>query len=1569
MKFNFKSVWGQFSSVKIFLICLAMLSASFDLKAQSENTLYNISSTTTSVTVTYKGRNACVGNNDFSVIHWYRNGTEVASETVWLQYNEWFDVSHTFTCTDLAPNSNVTIKVVADHYYCVWPYPGALNYTSTSSDYIQTLASYNPVSGVSATNNKYGDRVIVTWSVNEQFATHKYRVYKDGTQVSGDLGAGTSSFTHSGLTAGSSGNYTVRGLVNNSLVSAPSGDNGSAFNINLQATKNLTNKVMLTWSNFSGTNAPTGYYITRTDSTYAPTIENSTSIYATSTEDAATSLTPGYMYTYRIYELPLSNNIVGVAQGKILPNGVISGRVTTPTNIGVPSVQIVATLQGPNLPTDTTRTYTAVTNANGEYTINKIYYYNEATFTVQPVFAGRTFNPASRDVTLNLTTPANTVTNFTDMSSFTVSGTILQDGCPAEGVSMLLDGMDSGVLTDSNGVYNLTVSSGGSYQIKPQLGDHTFSPAIRTESITANTSGINFSDTTRYYLEGHFLASCNTYIGTAQLRIFTTDDAPACSSDTITTDLNGYFSIELPAREYKIDLLGFTSNNETLVPSAEVMAYFANESTINLTNIDSTTFHGDTMTYDFVFRRPAQLVVNNIDDIVTCSGEILPVLNQNVDYSIDIFAVETFSGNTCPAGDGTVIIMENISVDGVTFNYDTLQYMQGDTIHYILTPGTPNIIAPHKKSFDAVLFCPAAVDTVHYDAIVIGHNPRTQTFTTVTPQVPFHIIHNPPGDASYAYLEQNSSISNSFTTSFLQEGSVNAFITVHAGPDQTVSAGIGAEVETEIDVTIDATGTLGFGVSGLTTDASTITSTATQRFETSGSTDMIGGEGDLYIGGALNMLYALSDALLYDFNTCQLLDSVVLMMEPNGIQTTFIYTEKHINEVIIPELQYIVDYYNGLGETDTAAYYQNQLGVWQQVVTNNHSNIASAGTIENKTFSGGTLSEYSATTTRATSHSLEMSYYLDYGVAVELGATISGIGLNYGVAVQGRSTWGNVVSTDTETSTTVGYVLSDDDNGDSYSVDIANDSLYGTPVFRLVAGRSSCPWEDGSQHREGVQLLSDTYYQEAEENDQAVYVLQLSNTSESNESMTYDLIFDHTSNPNGAILTIGGSPVVGNTPYSYTIPAFSSAYATITASKGPSAMQYNNLKFTLQSQCDDQVSQDVYLNALFYKTYDLTVAQVGQGVTFPGTGINNYREGTSVYLYASPLAGYEFQKWIVGSDVYTDPSIAVSMTGNITATAYFVETMATQYNMSVSVTGNGTTVPPAGTHLVNAGSVVDLSANPAAQNAFVKWIVNGNEIYNPLTSIVIDSNTTVEAVFSETNVLTIQLASGQGTTTPAVGPNSINTGDVVHLFASPAQGFQFSKWIIGGVEFTTQSLDMTMIQDTLVQIFFDSSSVNQYELIVSNIGNGTTTPPQGIHYLNDGSTVDLNAYPSPGYLFEKWIIDGVEYTDNPHSLTITSGVMVDAYFKFNNVGISEASSGAGLITAYPNPSTGFIRVESDHVIRELIVFDLFGKMLSIEKEMNENHSDLNLSDVASGTYIIRVTTSQGVSSLKVQILH
>ncbi len=161
-------------------------------------------------------------------------------------------------------------------------------------------------------------------------------------------------------------------------------------------------------------------------------------------------------------------------------------------------------------------------------------------------------------------------------------------------------------------------------------------------------------------------------------------------------------------------------------------------------------------------------------------------------------------------------------------------------------------------------------------------------------------------------------------------------------------------------------------------------------------------------------------------------------------------------------------------------------------------------------------------------------------------------------------------------------MLDDNDPLDYFTVDILKDEVYGVPAFKTVSGRSSCPREANTQSREGIYFTSDTYQQNMENaDDKAIFRLQLANTSQSGEDRTYDLVFDQTSNPGGATILIGGSPVVGGVPTPYDIPAGGAVYATVTVEKGPQASVYNNLKFTLKSECDGQFKQDVLLSVAY----------------------------------------------------------------------------------------------------------------------------------------------------------------------------------------------------------------------------------------------------------------------------------------------------------------------------------------------------------------------------------------------------
>ena len=743
--------------------------------------------------------------------------------------------------TGMCPTTSITVDYQIRRMGGYW-YWGNWICNCDYSEYpihTYTLPAYYPVTNVQASNGAYQSKVVITWSINELFNANEYQVFRNGVPLSGYLPAGTNTYTDAGLIPGVTYSYTVESWVNGCQGITPTANDGSTFNLNFQASTNAINKVVLTWNNFSGTYACSGYTINYSDDTLTTQAITDPSNNYTSFQHTSPLLIPGFTYNYTFYVNPQgTSDVVGTASGKERPDGKISGSVKTPVTInnpagvGVPNVEIIAVLQGPALPTDTTTTYIAYTNANGDYTIPNIYYFYGATYRVTPVLAGRTFSPVHTDVALDLNMHLMTA-NFTDMSSFVVSGTVAQNGCPMAGVQMLLDGANTNIVTDINGNYNITIANGGSYTVTPKLETHLFAPADSVVSVTSNLLNVNFSDTKVYTLEGNFGASCNQYVGVATLRFYSSNPS-GCISDTVTTNLSGYYSIVLPARDYNIDLLQFTSFDEQILPSVNVMAFFSQIHDVNLTLYDSLTFHHDTTTLNFVYRQAPQLLMSGLNAHVTCSGELLPVLQQHANITIDLDPEESFNGAYCPAGDGYIIINENISSNGTDINTDTIYYHQYDTIRYQLTPGVPNIISPFKKFIQAILVRDNQTDTAYADVIVVGQRPRSQTFTTVSPEMPFHIIHNPPGDNSYAYLDQNSSISNSFTTSFLQEGSLDTYIRAQLGLDFSVELGFIAGVSTEITAENDITATFGLGTSGLSTDATQITTTTDQMFQTSG---------------------------------------------------------------------------------------------------------------------------------------------------------------------------------------------------------------------------------------------------------------------------------------------------------------------------------------------------------------------------------------------------------------------------------------------------------------------------------------------------------------------------------------------------------------------------------------------------------------------------------------------------------------------------------------------------------------------------------------------------------------
>ena len=87
------------------------------------------------------------------------------------------------------------------------------------------------------------------------------------------------------------------------------------------------------------------------------------------------------------------------------------------------------------------------------------------------------------------------------------------------------------------------------------------------------------------------------------------------------------------------------------------------------------------------------------------------------------------------------------------------------------------------------------------------------------------------------------------------------------------------------------------------------------------------------------------------------------------------------------------------------------------------------------------------------------------------------------------------------------------------------------------------------------------------------------------------------------------------------------------------------------------------------------------------------------------------------------------------------------------------------------------------------------------------------------------------------------------------------------------------------------------------------------------------------------------------------------------VGINELGNSISY-NVYPNPSNGFVNVEFTGTVAEqasLRVMDISGRLVSESSANTNDIVTLNLSSIASGTYILEVSIDGAVSQTRISI--
>jgi len=144
-----------------------------------------------------------------------------------------------------------------------------------------------------------------------------------------------------------------------------------------------------------------------------------------------------------------------------------------------------------------------------------------------------------------------------------------------------------------------------------------------------------------------------------------------------------------------------------------------------------------------------------------------------------------------------------------------------------------------------------------------------------------------------------------------------------------------------------------------------------------------------------------------------------------------------------------------------------------------------------------------------------------------------------------------------------------------------------------------------------------------------------------------------------------------------------------------------------------------------------------------------------------------------------------------------------EYSLSISVQGNGTTDPAPGSYTYTEGTIVTVTAIPAAGWRLDRWELDGAFYSNEETiHVTMDTNHGLLAVFvEESYTLTISATTG-GTTDPAPGSYSYKYGDQVTITAIPDSGYVFSHWSVDGLISQTNPLVLQITRNYDVTAVF-----------------------------------------------------------------------------------------------------------------------------------------------------------------------
>lgn len=800
-----------------------------------------------------------------------------------------------------------------------------------------------------------------------------------------------------------------------------------------------------------------------------------------------------------------------------------------------------------------------------------------SSFTARQMTQPHIFTPSTRQVTLNPSVTSVDQVDFIDRSTVPVSGFVRYKNtdCFAQNVEILVNGapFSPRIFTDSTGKFVIDFDPGVTATLTPLFKDHQFVPAFWDVTNVVNPiAGILFNDVTTRKVKGVVAGGlCKKSviepppgIGQGTVCVVKVRSVDGCLERQIIIDnQEGEYEFEeLPPLE-SLTVAVVEHSDPDIKSAFQVLG----GSNVNLSSNDTII--------DFIYFAPPEVSITSGFDPVPGCSPVVYVYDEGEELTLKISLIEQY----VPIVDNMGMILDDgvCPLDTANFNIingiadTTLSLpMSNGVLTYLFRVGNPNPSPPFLKTLQIVGISLAGREgSLTRQAIVTGIVQKDATFATTLPETPTLILRDPPGDGSSSYVEKNTQLCNTYTFSSARDIALGGGVELHLGGDVTiVAAPLGVGTIQNSGPIFDTEILANYTFSAATDSTMKACVSYDSRIATSSDGVFVGKEADLYMGQAIDIRFGFADKVSFD--TCVASTKTLLNVEPGNQPTTFIYSQAFINSYQIPYLEQLRD--DPSTDSISRADYAASVTRWINILQYNEDLKGKAKFKRNISFDALTNFEYSETSEIDTTYSSVSGGGFDFSSVSHFGYEFQKFGVQAIVNIS-RTTSTLIGDDGFENSHGVktGYILADDDPFDAFSVNVLMDSVYNTPVFKLYAGQSSCPWEAGTANREGPNLALAQGSQftaiDVPANEPAVYQMNLGNLSATNEDWTYGFTAIAASNPHGAIIKLNGQPLNNNTiqyivPYGTTIPI------TLTVERGPIEYDYENLVVALVSECE-----------------------------------------------------------------------------------------------------------------------------------------------------------------------------------------------------------------------------------------------------------------------------------------------------------------------------------------------------------------------------------------------------------------